>query len=166
MTKRKKMVIIGAGVIGFIFLTAAAIFGFGPKGLCGGGFHRPGNFNKACKDRFIAHMDSKMEKLNLNATQQRAYEQLKIKIEAGFNQAMANRKAFKEDIRKELDQENPDMKMISEMVKAKLQTLPDRLSRPIDDLLEFYNQLDENQQKQVIRNMKDRIRQCPVDDSV
>jgi Spy/CpxP family protein refolding chaperone len=167
MKSKHTWIIIGAVVLAFGLLG-----GCGTHGLCDkvfsdrdlgerGAFHKrwgPHRFvGKNISEHIMTRFDERVEKLDLSEAQQKTYKEIRTKVEASLNEAKEEHRKLFEELRGEINRENPDMNVAANLVKDRLKDMPDHLSQIVDYFMEFYNVLDENQQAQVLDEMRDRI---------
>ena len=108
----------------------------------------------------LSHMDDKMEELNLSEEQKEKYAQLKASFKADFEEMRTGRYEFMNDMRTVIDQKNPDMQRVAGLVKERLNRMPDRIGTHLDQLVDFYNILDEEQKARVLDRMRERMANC------
>jgi len=158
-------------VIGLIVLFITLFMGFGimaigkvrggcdrhfPTGFHGRGFHTR-HLDKDSPERMLSFLDKRIEFLDLNETQDRKYKQIRSKIKDHFNKHMEDRKASEEQLQKEIHRENPDINLIADLIKKRIQGMSSSMEEGLKYFAEFYKQLDENQKKLII----ERFRHCP-----
>ena len=160
MKLKKKYVIVGSVVA---FLVLATGFGIvtasGDYGFCGRGSHPP-FFRKAFRERMLSHMDDKMEGLNLSEMQKKKYAQLKTSFKTDFEKMRSGRYEFMNEMRAVIDQKNPDMQKLAGLIKDRLNRMPDRIGPHLDQLVDFYNILNEEQKVRVLDRMRERMANC------
>ena len=160
MKLKKKYVIVGSVVAFLVVVTGFCIVkASGDYGLCGRGFHPP-FFKKAFPGRILNRMDNKMEELNLSEEQKEKYAQLKVSFKADFEEMRTGRYEFMNDMRAIMDQKKPDMQMLAGLVKNRLNRMPDRIGTHLDQLVDFYNILNEEQKARVLERMRERMARC------
>lgn len=156
MTARK--FIIFAGVL---MLT---LFGLGTGFMLAGGlsdvdcpvfhsrFHGDG-FRGRISDCF----DRKAEALNLTDEQKQQLEELKAQFFEDFTRIRKERKKFFAEIGNEMKKPDADVHRVAGMVTSKLNRIPEVIGAHIDRVLSFYDTLDEEQQKQVLEGIRQRM---------
>ncbi len=160
MKLKKKYVIVGSVVAFFVFATGFCIVkASGDYGFCGRGFQPP-FFRKAFPERILNRMDNKMEELNLSEEQKEKYIQLKASFKADFEEMRTGRYKLMNDMRAVIDQEQPDMERVAGLVKDRLRRMPDRIGTHLDQLVDFYSILDEEQKARVVERMRERMASC------
>ena len=160
MKRKKKYVILGSVVAFLVLVTGFCIVGAsGDYGFCGRGSHPP-FFRKAFRERMLSHMDDKMEELNLTEVQEKKYVQLKKSFKSDFEEMRSGRSGFMNEMRAVIDQKNPDMQKVAGLVKTRLNRIPDRVGSHLDELVDFYNILNEEQKAKVLDRMRERMANC------
>ena len=167
MKSRHTWIIVGAVVLGLGLLA-----GCGPHGFCDkvfsdrdarerGAFHgRWGTHRFAGKDiseHIMKRFDERVEKLDLSEAQQKTYKEIRSKVETSLNETKEEHRKLFEELRGEINQENPDMTVAASLVKNRFKDMPEHLAKIVDYFMEFYNLLDEDQQAQVLDEMRDRM---------
>lgn len=160
MKLKKKYVIVGS-VVAFLVLATGfcMVKASGDYGFCGRGSHPP-FFRKAFRERILNRMDNKMEELNLSEVQKTKYVQLKASFKADFEEMRSGRYEFMNDMRAVIDQKNPDMQKLAGLIKDRLNRMPDRIGPHLDQLVDFYNILNEEQKARVLERMRERMASC------
>ena len=159
-------------IVGAVVLALGLLAGCGPHGLCDkvfsnrgagerGAFHgRWGAHRFAGKDiceQIMKRFDERVEKLDLSEAQQKNYEEIRSKVETSLQESKEEHRKLSEELRGEINRENPDMNVAASLVKDRLKDMPEHLSEIVDYFMEFYNVLDEDQQAQVLDEMRDKI---------
>ncbi|HUT71712.1 MAG TPA: Spy/CpxP family protein refolding chaperone [Desulfatiglandales bacterium] len=167
MKSKHTWIIVGAVVLAFGLLA-----GCGPHGFCDkvfsnrdsgerGAFHgRWGTHRFAGKDiseHIMKRFDERVEKLGLSEAQQKKYKEIRSKVETSLNEAKEEHRKLFEELRGEINRGNPDMNVAASLVKNRFKDMPDHLAQIVDYFMEFYNVLDEDQQAQVLDEMRDRM---------
>ena len=160
MKRKKKYVIVGS-VVAFLVLVSGfcIVKASGDYGFCGRGVHPP-FFKKAFPERILNRMDNKMEELNLSEEQREKYAQLKASFKADFEEMRTGRYKFMHEMGDVIDQKKPDMQKLAGLIKDRLNRMPDRIGTHLDQLVDFYNILDEEQKARVLERMRERIASC------
>jgi hypothetical protein len=158
--------------VGAVVLALGLLAGCGPHGLCDkvfsnrgsgerGPFHkRWGPHRLAGKDiseHIMKRFDERVEKLDLSEAQQKSYEEIRSKVETSLRESKEEHRKLFEELRGEINRENPDMNVAASLLKDRVKDMPDHLSEIVDYFMEFYNVLDEDQQAQVLDEMRDKI---------
>jgi hypothetical protein len=163
MKIRKKHV-----VIGLIVLFVGLFAGFGLMAIgearrgCDGHFsmrfhgrgHSFGHFDKDSPEHVLSFLDKRVQLLDLNEAQEKKYEEIRTKIKSHLNGHMKDRKAFEEQLQKEIQRENPDIDLIADLIKKRIQGMSISIEEGLKYFVEFYKQLDENQKKLVIERFR------------
>jgi hypothetical protein len=159
-------------ILGAVVLAFGLLAGCGPHGLCDkvfsnrgsgerGAFHkrwRPHRFaGKDISEHIMKRFDERVEKLDLSEAQQKSYEEIRSKVETSLQESKEEHRKLFEELRGEINRENPDMNVAASLVKDRFKDMPDHLSQIVDYFMEFYNVLDEDQQAKVLDDMRDRI---------
>lgn len=160
MKLKKKYVIVGS-VVAFLVLATGfcLVKASGDYGLCGRGFHPP-FFKKEFPERILNRMDNKVEELNLSEVQKEKYAQLRASFKADFEEMRSGRYKFMKDLRAIMDQKEPDMQRLAGLVKDRLNRMPDQIGTHLDQLVDFYNILNEEQRAMVLKRMRERMASC------
>ncbi len=159
--KFKKKYVIVCSVVAFLVLGTGfcIVKASGDYGFCGRGSHPP-FFRKAFRERMLSRMDDKIEQLNLSEEQKEKYTQLKASFKADFEEMRSGRSKFMNDMRAVIDQKNPDMQRVAGLVKDRLNRMPDRIGTHLNQLVDFYNILNEEQKAKVLDRMRERMANC------
>ena len=160
MKRKKKYVIVGS-VVAFLVLVSGfcIVKASGDYGFCGRGSHPP-FFRKAFRERLLSRMDDKMQELNLSEEQKEKYAQLKTCFKANFEEMRSGRSQFMNEIKAVIDEKNPDMQRVAGLVKTRLNRIPDRVGTNLDQLVDFYNILNEEQKAKILARMRERMADC------
>ena len=151
MKAKSKWKVVGIVTGVLMLLAVGTLYAFGPFPYCGGG---------RFQDRILAHIDDRVEDLNLSESQQRSYEDLRQKLVDNLNKAAVERKALFVEIEDELNSENPDMGVVTERVKERLEHMPEFMGTNLDIMAEFYNMLDDEQKAKVISKARKKMNRC------
>ena len=151
--KKKKALVWGFVLFGAIFIAGIAFTGCHRPGMfCGGGCGSE-DFPK----NVLEKIDSRVEKLNLNETQQAQYEGIRDRVKAQLMEVCNTKKAFFEKVKAEMDRTNPDLAMVSDMLKSHAENIPIRAGMFIDDFMAFYEILNMDQRAIVVENLKKKF---------
>jgi len=155
-------------VIGLIVLFITIFMGFGlmaigkarrgcdgrfPAAFHGRGFHAR-HLDKDSPERMLSLLDKRIEFLDLSKTQERIYEEIRTKIKSRLNGHMKDRKTFTEKLQDEVHRENPDIDLIADLIKKRIQGMSSSMEEGLKYFVEFYKQLDENQKKLIIKRFR------------
>ena len=163
MEKRKKYFIAG-GMVLFIMLFA----GFGLVTACGPcrGFHRgfhPGFHNKDFSKFILSRLDKRVEELNLTEAQKGKYEEIKGKLEARLKEHMDDRKRLIEELQTQMKKEDPDVKVLSESIKKRIERFSGFMEGNLDLFIEFYETLDKEQKDKVMATIRKKMKRCHIE---
>ena len=145
MKKTLKMIVLGlAGLIVAITLVGCER-GWGPKG------HSP--------DYLLKRVDSEVKALGLTPEQQTKYQDIRSRLVVDVRKHMDSMKQMHSDIEKDLKTERPDANAMAAQLKKRFAEEGDPRMKLVDYFMEFYNILDQNQQKKLIDHIgKERRR--------
>ena len=149
MKLRKKTYVIGGIVlfVGVIAVVAGLIAGCGPHMFCDGDF----------SEHILSRMDSRVEKLELSDSQQKKYEEIRLKVKANLDKGKEERRKFFSELQIEINKENPDINAVTDLVKSKFKDGPIHLTKNLDLFAEFYNILDEDQKEILIKRLRKKM---------
>ena len=68
-----------------------------------------------------------------------------------------NRKVFFRELQNEFNRENPDVSAVVSLLKERSKLIPGFMERKLDQFLDFYNILEEDQKAQVIKKFREKI---------
>ena len=162
METRKKYFIAGGIVLLIMLFT-----GFGlvaARGPCRGfhrGFH-PGLHNKDFLELILRRLDKRVEGLNLSEAQKGKYEQMKGKMETRLKEHRDDRKRWMEELQTAMNKEDPDVKVLSESVKKRMERFSDFIEGNLDLFVEFYDTLDKEQKDKVIATIREKMKRCRI----
>ena len=148
MGKRKKYFIVGSIVLLIVLFT-----GFGlvaARGPCRGfhrGFH-PGFHHKDVSEFILWRLDKGVEGLNLSEAQKGKYEEMKGKLETRFKEHRDDRKRWMEELQTAMNKEDPDVKVLSESVKKRIERFSGFMEGNLDLFVEFYETLDQGAERE------------------
>lgn len=148
---RKKMSLYGGALFMFGLLAFTAC---GPR-------------HRFCSDNFpdklLKRMDRKIAKLELNSEQEIVYNKIRADIKIDLLKMKEARLITHDEIATELDNENPDMAKIADILKQRHANRPDKFESYADRIVEFYEILDENQKSKIIEKMRDGVEEFNCD---
>jgi hypothetical protein len=160
MGKRKKYFVAGSIVLLIVFVT-----GFGlvaARGPCRGfheGFH-PGFHHKDISEFILWRLDKGVEGLNLSEAQKGKYEEMKGKLETRFKEHRDERKRFMEELQTAMKKEDPDLKLLSESVKKRIERFSGFMEGNLDLFIEFYENLDKDQKDKMMVTIRKKMKRC------
>jgi len=167
METRNK-VFIGSGVVlliilltGFGFFAAWGTWdgpcrGFHP-GFHGRGFHS-GFGGKDFIEFALWRMDRRAKTLGLSDVQKAKYDEIRARIETCLREGMDDRKNMIEKFHTELNKENPDITVLADSAKKKIKAISEFMEENVDLFVGFYNTLDDNQKREIIDAVRDRMK--------
>jgi Spy/CpxP family protein refolding chaperone len=159
MKLRKKSLIIG----GIAFLAAGMLF----IGLLTGCRPIPGHGpHRFCKKDFSEHvlrrMDREVKKLDLSEAQYAQYEDIRQRVAADLAEGAKQSRQLFVDLQSEMNKEDPNVGVITGLLKDQLRGMPGVMEKHLDYFEEFYNILDEDQKAQVIQKFRKKMKRCGV----
>jgi len=95
----------------------------------------------------LGRIDQDVKTLGLNSTQQKTYQELRARLAADLSADQAARKEFALAMKAELNKDEPDWKLLSELVSAHTQAMSQDMNDKFSLVVEFHNILDAQQQK-------------------
>jgi hypothetical protein len=149
MKLQKKTYVIGGIVlfVGVIVVFAGLLAGCGPHMFCDGDF----------SEHILSRMDSRVEKLELSDSQQKKYEEIRLKVKANLDKGKEERRKFFSELQIEINKENPNINAVTDLVKSKFKDGPIHLTKNLDLFAEFYNILDEDQKATLIKRLRKKM---------
>ncbi len=154
-------------VFGGIVLVVMLLAGFGLVAACGpcrgfqGGFH-PGLHQKHFLDFVLWRLDKGVEELNLTEPQKEKYGKLKEEIKTRLKELMNERKRWREELQTEMSKENPDVRVLSDSVKQRIERFSGFMEENLDLLVTFYETLDQQQKEKILAMVRERMKGCPM----
>jgi hypothetical protein len=163
MGKRKKYFIVGGIVLLVMLFT-----GFGLVTGCGPcrGFHRgyhPRFHNKDFSEFILRRLDKRVEGLNLSEAQKKKYEEMKGIIETRLKEHRDDRKRWMEEIQTAMNKEDPDVKVLSESVKKRIEHFSGFMEGNLDLFVEFYETLDQEQKDRIMAAIREKMKRCRIE---
>ncbi len=151
---KKRALILGLALVGAVVVAGMGFVGCqrGPM-FCGGGFH-----GKEFPKHVLEKIDEEVDALNLSEAQMARYGEIRTKVENELIAVGRQRKAFFENVKSEMDRENPDLNTLSTLVKSHLENFPVRANMFIDDFMAFYEILDDSQKAVITTHLKDKFK--------
>jgi Spy/CpxP family protein refolding chaperone len=159
MGKRKKVFIAGG-----IVLLIVLLMGFGrvaARGPCRG-FH-PGFHHKDVSEFILWRLDKGVEELNLSAAQKGKYEEMKGKLEGRFKEHRDDRKRWMEELQTAMNKEDPDVRVLSESVKKRIERFSGFMEGNLDLFVEFYETLDKEQKEKVMARIREKMKRRRIE---
>jgi Spy/CpxP family protein refolding chaperone len=163
MGKRKKYFIVGSLVLLIVVFT-----GFGlvaARGPCRGfhrGFH-PGFHHKDVSEFVLWRLDKGVEELNLSEAQKGKYAEMKGRLEARLKEHRQDRKRFMEELQAAMSKEDPDVRVLSESLKTRMERFSDFMEGNLDLFVEFYDILDKEQKEKIVARVRERMKRCRIE---
>jgi hypothetical protein len=96
--------------------------------------------------------------MNLTTHQKAKYETFRENMKSDFTEFQTGRQKMKDRFRKELSKETPDIPMVLESAKVKVQEMSKGMNKNLDLFLDFYNSLDNGQKAMVSEEIKKRMK--------
>jgi hypothetical protein len=166
--KTRNKVFIGSGILFLVLVVSGfgLVSAYGPwGGPCGGfphrfhsrGFHSEAH-HKDMADFILWRMDKKTKELNLTASQKAKYEVIKGNFKVHFTEFQTEHQKMKDQFHKEISKEEPDVKLLVETAKTKLNELSGFMNKNLDLLLDFYNSLDKQQKSMINNEIRERMK--------
>lgn len=163
--KKRNKIIIGAGVV--VIVLAVAGYGLvsarpwggpctGPR-LHAGGFHNAAH-HRDMADYILWRMDKKAAEMNLTEAQKVKYEAIKENLKKHFAGFQTEHRTMREQFFKEMEKENPDVKLLIGSAKTKINELSGFMNSNLDLLEDFYSSLDSRQKAMINDEIKERMR--------
>jgi hypothetical protein len=158
MKKRKKYFIIGAVILSLVIITSLGFTGaWGPHGRWHRGYHH-GFHSDDVVDFIMWKMDKHVKDLNLDDTQRHEYENLKGHVKGSITEAIERRREFFRIMHEEINNQNPELNNVANLVKERLQKMPDIIGKNLDLFMDFYNRvLTDEQKAQLIEMFRSRM---------
>ncbi|MFC1822343.1 Spy/CpxP family protein refolding chaperone [Thermodesulfobacteriota bacterium] len=160
MGKKNKRLLVGGVAVSLLIV--AVLFGqiAGCRPFHGGHWGKFGSercLGRDFSEHALKHFDSHVEELNLTDEQKERYVQIRMRAKAHMENNAEKRKAFFEDLKTEMDKENPDINAAAERVKKGLKDFEAAMEEHVNLFMAFYEILDENQKSEVIQRFKKRM---------
>ncbi len=104
----------------------------------------------------LEHIDDHVEDLNLTDAQNAEYLKIRAKIEAELIKNKASHDEFKTTVKNKINEENPDLKEVTALLRTKLNKMPQGISKYLDFMDEFYDILDDQQKAEILEEIRDK----------
>lgn len=168
MEKAKKRYLLAGGILilfiaitGYGFVAAwgpcGERFSRSPKGDFHGRVFHHGLHDRDLADFFLWRMDRRVKELGLSAAQQEKYHDIRSIIETHITQGMEDRKRTLETLRREILDENPDIRLITGTLKERLEEMTGSIEETLDLVAEFYESLDDAQRDKILAEVRERM---------
>jgi hypothetical protein len=163
---RKKMVVGGLVLLMVIVLGGVGfVVANGPWCSSGMDFHSRfhgraffhGQQGDHIPEFVLSRMDEHVSFLNLTETQKETYDGIRERIKVRLSEGIADRKLLREDVRREMTREDPDITMIAGLFQERINRLSGFLEEGLNDFVAFYSVLNEDQKRQVIERFRKRF---------
>ncbi len=151
--KQRRNLILGLAILGAVIIAGAGFTGCHKPPMFCGGFH-----GKDFPEHVLERIDKEVAELDLNEAQQVQYEEIRKRVETELIEIKNNRKAFFLKVKAEMDKETPDLNVISELLKSRVERFPLRAGMFIDDFMAFYEILNDDQKAMIISELKDKYK--------
>jgi hypothetical protein len=102
-------------------------------------------------------LDSAAEHLALTEAQQERYEEIRQEIRSSLTEGGEERKRFFDELRGEIQNEEPDMDVVVALVKGQLEDIRSFMEKHVDLFAELYSILDETQKAHVLQKIRHRM---------
>jgi Spy/CpxP family protein refolding chaperone len=163
MGKRKRVFIIGSIVLFVMLFTAFGLVAArGPCRGFDGGFH-PGHHKKDFSEFILWRLDKRVEELNLSEAQKAKYEEMKGKLETRFKEHGKERKRWMEELQTAMNKQDPDVKLLSESVKKRIERFSGFMEGNVDLFVEFYENLDQEQKEKIMATIRGKMKRCWIE---
>jgi Spy/CpxP family protein refolding chaperone len=163
MGKRKKVFIIGSIVLFVMLFTAFGLVAArGPCRGFDGGFHA-GHHQNDFSEFILWRLDKRVEELNLSEAQKAKYEEMKGKLETRFKEHGEERKRWMEELQTAMNKQDPDVKVLSESVKNRIERFSGFMEGNVDLFVEFYENLDQEQKEKIMATIRGKIKRCWIE---
>ena len=169
--KTKRRYVVGGVVVLLVMLLTGfgLVVACGPWGNCGGGFHprfqcgvfAPGFHKKDFGQFLLWRLDKKAEELDLSEVQQEKYNEIRSGIEEHLETVVEDREKLMETLHAEMGREDPDMTLLADALRQKVRGISRFLERNLDLFVAFYEGLDEAQKDQVLKAIRERMKDHP-----
>ncbi|MCP4687493.1 MAG: hypothetical protein GY859_05540 [Desulfobacterales bacterium] len=146
MTTWKRLTIIG--VVCLVLCIAFSCSN--RKRFCGA---HGGDISKHVLNR----IDKKVAELDLDEAQNEKYQRLRSRLVADMESHKTEHKRFVEDLHKKFDQEDPDLREITGLIRGKVKDVPDFVDNCLGLLEEFYEILDKDQKAEFMKGVKEKM---------
>lgn len=163
MGKRKKYFVVGSIVLLIVLLMGFELVAArGPCRGFHGGFH-PGFHHKDVSEFILWRLDKRVEELNLSEAQKEKYKEIKGKLETRLKEHRDDKKRLMEELQTEMNKEDPDVKVLSESVKKRIERFSGFMEGNLDLFVEFYETLDKEQKEKIMAKIRDRMKRFRIE---
>lgn len=142
----------------YLLMTAGLLVICGFTVSCGH-VHRPLHrvHGKRIPNIVFLRMDNEATRLGLTEAQQDSYEELKKRVEEEIENDIRGLSNRPDEVLKMLEMEDPDLEVIADDLKHRIETMEDPRGKYLDYLVEFYNILDERQKRLFMDDLKKEL---------
>ena len=160
--KKKKYVFIGGMVILIILISGyGMVAAWGPFGKLGRGFdhgfHGRGFHDSDMAEFFLWKMDEKVKDLGLSDAQQEKYHKFRSEIGDHFARTASVRSTMMEQFHSEMAKDDPDIRLLTESLKDRIEELSGFAERTLDLFGDFYETLDAGQRGKILSAVRERM---------
>lgn len=160
MNTRRRFYIIGGSILFIILITILGLVttfqnswgGFYPKR----GFHH-GFGHKDIGEFVLWKLDRQMKELNLTEGQQKKYNQIRSNIEKHLTEGMDDRKVIRDTFHSEMSKEDPNIRLLADMTKKKINEVSGLMVDNLDLVVGFYESLDIDQRNKILNEIRERM---------
>jgi protein CpxP len=156
MGKRKKYFVVGSIVLLIVLFTGLGLVA--ARGPCRG-FH-PGLHDRDVLEFILWRLDKRVEGLDLSEAQKEKYEEMKKKLETRFKEHRDDRKRFMEELQTAMNKEDPDVKVLSESIKKRIERFSGFMEGNLDLFVEFYETLNQEQKDRIMAAIREKMKRC------
>ena len=163
MGKKKTYFVVAGIVLLTVLFTGCGLIG--ARGPCRGfhrGFH-PEFHHKDVLEFILRRLDKGVEGLNLSEAQKGKYEEMKGKLETRFKEHRDDRKRWMEELQTAMKKEGPDVKVLSESLKKRIERFSGFMEGNLDLFVEFYETLDKEQKEKIMAKIRDRMKRFRIE---
>ena len=109
------------------------------------------------REMAMERLDLLAESLDLSSDQKAEFERIKADISEKMENKQKEREEFRAEMMAELEKDKPDIKLIADKAKKKIDEATDKMKEGIDMAVNFYDMLDEKQQTALIDKIQKKI---------
>ena len=107
-------------------------------------------------------MDREVKKFDLSEAQYAQYEDIRQRVAADLAEGEKKGRQLVIELQSELNKENPNVGLITSLLKDQLRGMPDIVEKYLYYFEEFYNILDEDQKVELIQKFRKKMKRCGV----
>ncbi|MBL7225155.1 MAG: hypothetical protein ISS59_03390 [Desulfobacteraceae bacterium] len=137
-----------------LFIVGAIVLSIGLFAGCGG---PPMFCDRDFSNHILTRVDKHVEDLDLSATQKEKYAEIRLQIKDNLTKGAQSRKAFFTELKNEINKDNPDINLLTGLVKQRFKGGPSHLAENLELFEEFYNILDENQKALLMEDIRTKM---------